>query len=125
VVTEHSPDKVCHERDGYTITAYFPPAAPWDVVEKHLEQVADMTYDIPGDGWDPFVIGRPGRPAPVIAASEETDMPEMDDHVESHAILSSRIGLLEVELRSMRRMDAFLFIVVFLNTLSGVVQLIR
>lgn len=52
-----------HGQVGYTVIAYFPPEAPWSVVDKAIGEVADLCYSYSGAGggeWDPFVVGVAG-----------------------------------------------------------------
>lgn len=54
---QHSQQHKCH---GYTISTYFPPQAPWDVVEAYMERVAADAHSIDAGPWDAHVVGHAG-----------------------------------------------------------------
>lgn len=55
-----TPRQARHDRDGYTVGIYFPPAAPWDAVEAFFDRAAEDAYGIDRTGWDASVVGLPG-----------------------------------------------------------------
>ena len=49
-----------HAERGYTIAVYFPPAAPWSVVDAALDRIADLVHGLDRGGWDGHVVGHMG-----------------------------------------------------------------
>jgi hypothetical protein len=51
-----------HEKDGYTVSTYFPPQSDWDLVRRFFDRVARIAEDyFPNRGdWDPFTVGHGG-----------------------------------------------------------------
>ncbi len=54
-----------HERNGYTLVTYFPPEAPWRVVESFMDFMTAGAFSIPREGWDAFIVGHMGDVAHV------------------------------------------------------------
>jgi hypothetical protein len=49
-----------HAERGYTIGVYFPPEAPWDIVDATIDFIADHVHGADRQGWDAFVVGHAG-----------------------------------------------------------------
>jgi hypothetical protein len=49
-------------RSGYTVAAYFPPEADWEMVQFFLDRLSVLAdgYFTDRKGWDPFVFGQRG-----------------------------------------------------------------
>lgn len=62
-----------HARAGYTIGVWFPPSAPWPVVDRFLKDVSVRAFDIDREAWDPFVVGLMGDQIDLEAPDDEAD----------------------------------------------------
>lgn len=50
-----------HKHNGYTISVYFPPEAPWRGVMAFMDRISRQAHRIRNrDKWDPLVVGHAG-----------------------------------------------------------------
>lgn len=49
--------RAAHEERGTTIEVYFPPRAPFGVVDDMYDQITDLAHRVKRTGWDPSVSG--------------------------------------------------------------------